>query len=152
MARTEKILPKDWYEHLLEIDVENDIRQNPVIAKKCHIYYQKFVRFASIQRVSYENDIVAEWHDFKDKYINCRLSNVDSSMWKKISKRVFERDHYTCAYCGKVGGKLDVDHMMPVSRGGTSEMSNLITACQHCNRQKHDKTVSEYLEWRNEHE
>lgn len=145
-------LPDDWYVRALEVDVEADILNNPLISEKCRAYYQKFVRFAAIQRVSYENDIYAEWKEFREKYVDCRLSNFDLDLWKKISKKVFERDHYTCAYCGQVGGKLEVDHKIPISRNGTNKMQNLVTACQHCNRQKHDKTPSEYLKWRLKHD
>lgn len=142
----------NWYEQALAIDVKDDICKNPDIFRQCRPYYKKFVRFASIQRVSYQNDINAEWQEFQDKYINQRIYNVDVNLWKRISKSVFERDHYTCLYCGAVGGKLEVDHMIPISRGGTNVMANLATSCRHCNRQKHDKTVDEYLKWREDHE
>lgn len=41
---------------------------------------------------------------------------------------------------------LECDHIFPLSRGGSSDRSNLITACKKCNRQKHDKTLSEWLQ------
>lgn len=40
-----------------------------------------------------------------------RLFNINVKEWKRISKAVFKRDNYTCQYCGKVGGKLEVDHI-----------------------------------------
>lgn len=144
--------PKDWYERALAVDVIKDLENRPDILLKAGDYRERFIRFASIQRVSYQNDIDAEWDEFKDKYIASRLSNVDAKLWKRIGKQVFERDHYTCKYCGQVGGKLEVDHMIPIVRGGTNDVTNLATSCRHCNRQKHDKTVSEFLKWRGEHE
>lgn len=42
-----------------------------------------------------------------------RLFNINVKEWKRISKAVFKRDNYTCQYCGKVGGKLEVDHIFP---------------------------------------
>lgn len=81
-----------------------------------------------------------------------RLSERNFGLWKKISKVVFERDNFTCRYCGKRGGLLEVDHIDPISNGGADELYNLATACRKCNRQKKDKTVSEFLEWRNNHE
>lgn len=51
--------------------------------------------------------------------------------------RVLERDGYRCRYCGRgatdEGVRLHIDHRVPVSRGGTNDMSNLVTACQKCN-------------------
>lgn len=65
------------------------------------------------------------------------------------SKRftVFERDNFTCQYCG---GKppdvaLEVDHIHPVSRGGNSSITNLITACLPCNRGKRVRILGEVM-------
>jgi hypothetical protein len=40
-----------------------------------------------------------------------------------------------------------VDHLTPVSRGGTNEEENLITACRRCNGLKKDRTLDEYRSW-----
>jgi len=52
-----------------------------------------------------------------------------------------------CAYCGGPF-PTEVDHVMPVARGGTSERSNLAAACQPCNREKLDFTPEEWRTWR----
>ena len=52
---------------------------------------------------------------------------------------VLRRDDFHCVRCGrgrKDGVKLHVDHIVPVSRGGESVMSNLQTLCEDCNRGK----------------
>ncbi len=36
--------------------------------------------------------------------------------------------------------------MTPVSRGGSDELDNLVTACLRCNLAKYNRTVSEFLE------
>jgi hypothetical protein len=74
---------------------------------------------------------------------NNRPSQAD---WAALRSEVFERDDYTCQYCGTRGGRLECDHVYPVSRGGSNDLGNLATACLPCNRSKRDKTVSE---WRN---
>ena len=38
---------------------------------------------------------------------------------------------------------LEVDHIKPVSKGGTNEIINLVTSCRDCNRGKSDKTLSD---------
>ena len=58
--------------------------------------------------------------------------------------RIFSRDDYTCQYCGARGIKLECDHVHPVSRGGSHDDSNLVTACVGCNRAKRAKTVAEW--------
>ena len=65
--------------------------------------------------------------------------------WKELRATVFERDDYTCQYCGERGGKLECDHVMPVSRGGSNELENLATACKKCNRSKRAKTPDEWM-------
>jgi CRISPR/Cas system Type II protein with McrA/HNH and RuvC-like nuclease domain len=58
---------------------------------------------------------------------------------------IFMRDNFTCQYCGvnkeEDGVKLEVDHIVPVSKGGTNKESNLTTACFSCNRGKRNKIV-----------
>ena len=55
---------------------------------------------------------------------------------KKLA--ILKRDNYTCGYCGATGVELEIDHIKPVSKGGTNEQNNLITACKKCNRDKSD--------------
>ena len=64
--------------------------------------------------------------------------------WAVIRSRIFDRDGYTCQYCGERGKKLECDHVIPVSRGGGNSDDNLVTACFVCNRSKRDKLVSEW--------
>jgi len=40
-----------------------------------------------------------------------------------------------------------LDHLMPVARGGSSDIENLCFACDRCNGEKHAKTVEEYRIW-----
>jgi len=53
----------------------------------------------------------------------------------------FVRDNYTCVECGKTSkdSSLEADHILPVSQGGTDELSNLQTLCFDCNRSKRTK-------------
>ena len=54
---------------------------------------------------------------------------------------VFKRDGYRCVECGASkddGATLHVDHKIPVSKGGTDELSNLQTLCSDCNLNKSD--------------
>lgn len=72
------------------------------------------------------------------------LARPAAHVWRKIRDFIFRRDDYTCTYCSKRGVQLECDHVIPVSRGGSSEPDNLATACRPCNRSKRDKLVSEW--------
>jgi len=56
-----------------------------------------------------------------------------------LRRRVHERDHYACRYCG-ARQELEVDHIVPVTRGGGKELDNLTTACHTCNQYKFNRT------------
>ena len=51
-----------------------------------------------------------------------------------------------CFYCGAevAGGRAEIDHMMPLSRGGEHRRENLAAACARCNRSKGRKTAEEF--------
>lgn len=70
----------------------------------------------------------------------------------KMRRAVWERDNYTCAYCGlymkdlyqqwergeikRKEAKITADHVKPLCKGGRSTMGNLVTACRECNTRK----------------
>ncbi len=57
---------------------------------------------------------------------------------KKTRFEVFKRDSFTCQYCSARPPKvpLEIDHIIPVCKGGKNHIDNLITACFDCNRGK----------------
>lgn len=64
---------------------------------------------------------------------------------KSIRFEVFKRDKFTCQYCGLSAPDviLEIDHIRPVSKGGTNDILNLVTACRDCNRGKTNKELSD---------
>lgn len=64
----------------------------------------------------------------------------------KYTKRaIYLRDRYTCQYCGKelAQSSVTIDHVMPLSRGGTNHFKNCVAACVKCNTKKSNKLPSE---------
>lgn len=57
--------------------------------------------------------------------------------------RVMKRDRFRCTYCGRPGTdvELEVDHIVPASKGGSNHMSNLTTACRSCNQGKGNESI-----------
>ena len=64
---------------------------------------------------------------------------------KKMRFEVFQKDNFTCQYCGRNKDedkiKLQLDHIIPLSKGGTDEFSNLTTSCEDCNQGKSNKII-----------
>lgn len=57
------------------------------------------------------------------------------------------RDGPVCFYCGRPTGtglpfsRLTIDHVLPLSKGGTDALDNLVLACKICNYRKADRLV-----------
>lgn len=66
----------------------------------------------------------------------------------KLRFEVFKRDGFTCQYCGKKAPDvvLNVDHIIPVAKGGKNELLNLITSCFECNNGKRDIPLDKKIE------
>lgn len=58
--------------------------------------------------------------------------------------KILSRDNYACQYCGNKAPDvvLEIDHKIPVSKGGTNDFDNLVTSCFDCNRGKSNKHVA----------
>jgi len=63
---------------------------------------------------------------------------------RKLTRfEVFNRDRYTCQYCGKETRQLTLDHVIPRYRGGQHTWENVVSACVPCNRRKAGRTPQE---------
>lgn len=68
-------------------------------------------------------------------------------MTKKLREYIKKRDNFTCCNCGNSTYKepnllLEIDHIIPVAKGGCTVEDNLQTLCWKCNRAKSDKILS----------
>jgi hypothetical protein len=55
-----------------------------------------------------------------------------SGIKPSVRRKIFERDNNQCRWCG-TSENLTIDHIQPVSEGGTNRQSNLQTLCRSCN-------------------
>lgn len=74
---------------------------------------------------------------------------TQSERWH-YGPRIAARDGgFFCFYCKEpLGGDYHIDHKIPIAKGGTHSLDNLVLACMPCNQEKHAKDVDEYREWR----
>lgn len=101
-------------------------------------------KLIAVKLIDKNNNGILTMHDWEEHQRGGRPSAED---WALIRRRIFERDNYTCQYCGAKGVKLQCDHIFPVKHGGTHEDENLVTACEPCNRAKGGKVVA-FDEWK----
>jgi hypothetical protein len=62
----------------------------------------------------------------------------------EIREYLLEKWKRKCAYCKKTGIKLEIEHIIPKSRGGSNRVDNLTISCRKCNLKKGNKTAKEY--------
>lgn len=112
--------------------------------------YVKSSYKVKIKTNSFAYDYVYIQHRYNDLAnigFECTLRKYHSKSQRKLMthelrKRIMWRDNYTCQICGKympdeVG--LQIDHIVPIAKGGKSVVSNLRVLCSKCNGSKSDK-------------
>lgn len=62
----------------------------------------------------------------------------------EVREYLLEKWGRKCAYCGRADVPLEIEHIIPKSRGGTDRVSNLTLACHECNQKKGNLTAEEF--------
>jgi len=64
---------------------------------------------------------------------------------RALRQSVHNRSKGACHYCGRTKGLLTVDHVVPLARGGSWHISNLVGACSKCNSLKGNMSAEEFI-------
>lgn len=148
-AKEIKISIKKYNKYQNKIFEENKIKRNYEFRVVIYINYRS--KKGKVRKNIYKSydpkhflEILNEYKTIKNKKkineINSRIERAKMSASMRYD--VFKRDNFTCTICGKSkkdGVQLEVDHIIPVSKGGKTVMSNLQTLCDRCNRGKSNK-------------
>ena len=62
----------------------------------------------------------------------------------EVREYLLEKWERKCAYCGAKDTPLEIEHIIPRSRGGSNRVSNLTLACHTCNQKKGNRTAAEF--------
>jgi hypothetical protein len=74
---------------------------------------------------------------------NPLLAAVTREPSPSLAAAIMRRDAYNCQYC-KVARATEIDHVQPWKQGGLTIASNLVAACEQCNRSKGGRTPAEW--------
>jgi 5-methylcytosine-specific restriction endonuclease McrA len=113
-------------EHKREYDYHYRIRNRQQIKKVKDLYYLNN----------------HELH--RDKAHGRRAKVNENGVFKILRKELKRLYNSPCFYCGSLN-KITIDHVIPISRGGTHGIGNLVAACAFCNGSKHTKFL---IEWK----
>jgi 5-methylcytosine-specific restriction endonuclease McrA len=73
----------------------------------------------------------------RSRNYRARLNGADGSHTAADIQRIGEAQQWKCHWCGKsTKSRFHVDHLTPLSKGGSNEPSNLVIACPRCNNHK----------------
>jgi len=105
-------------------------------AKSGKIYREKHHIFSN-------DELLKAYNDWKNKPNYKKYETTAGFERRELNRdlrfAVLKRDNYRCCICGrnaKDGVKLEIDHIVPVSKGGKTVITNLQTLCQDCNQGK----------------
>jgi len=63
----------------------------------------------------------------------------------ELREYLLEKWAHRCAYCGSTNVPLEIDHIVPRSKGGTDRVSNMLIACRDCNHEKGNRNIRDSL-------
>lgn len=83
-------------------------------------------------------------------YANERRAMMNANGVFRISKKELTKLYSSprCFYCRELTDEIQMDHVIPIKRGGTHSIGNLVPACSGCNQSKINKTITEWNKWK----
>ncbi len=128
-------------------------RKLPKFEKNYYMWYS-FNYNSPTNRRQYRNTIMLDESHLQDfaQYLNALIKYRASTKYQRqlmtplLREAILSRDHFTCKYCGVSKDNeshllLEVDHILPIAKGGITAEDNLQSLCWKCNRSKGSKIV-----------
>jgi 5-methylcytosine-specific restriction endonuclease McrA len=86
----------------------------------------------------------------KRKDLENQSSQIKDYDKQSLKLELMKTQKNRCFYCNKIllSNGMDLDHILPLSRGGANIKKNIVLSCTFCNKEKHNKDLNEYRIWR----
>ncbi|MFA6185835.1 MAG: HNH endonuclease signature motif containing protein [Phycisphaerae bacterium] len=146
LNEAKKLLP--YAKELMEIDMRlykfEDFRVDPNTAGQVKEVLSNLKNvennpFANEATKKFVRDILEQYDQYQTR------KGLQRNTLSTIRRKVIARDKNTCRYCGKQLDKkeIHIDHIIPYTLGGRTELDNLVVACVKCNLKKSGRTLEE---------
>lgn len=135
------LLQKPAMQFTLTITLYCSTINGRIYDRKTAVFYDNDI-FALIKRLNNKNGTFYNDREIWDAL--CRVERGKVS--NKMRFSIYERDGYRCRKCGISDryANLEIDHIIPISKGGKSTYDNLQTLCHKCNVEKGDSINRRY--------
>jgi 5-methylcytosine-specific restriction endonuclease McrA len=147
MYRRQKRSRHHWYR---QARFNNRKRTEKQLPPSLQQKLDSHIRLAQkLQRILPITKVIVEVAAFDtQKMMNTEISGVEYQQGTlqgyEIREYLLEKWGRKCAYCKKQNIPLEIEHIIPKSRGGTDSVNNLTLACHDCNQQKNNLTAAEF--------
>lgn len=121
-------------------------------AIKNHDRILEQVRARRAKNREHWNEVVRKWRATEKGQLSTRETlhkrrQASGVLTQEDIERQYQAQKGICYYCRKqLRRKYDVEHVVPIARGGSNDPSNIVIACESCNARKHDKMPHEWPE------
>lgn len=106
-------------------------------------WVNRLVKLCPLTHISYEN-VKFNIQKMQNSNIKGVEYQQGTLMGYNVREYLLEKFDRKCVYCGKSNTPLEIEHIIPKSRGGSNKIDNLTLACRSCNQRKGSKTAEEF--------
>jgi hypothetical protein len=86
----------------------------------------------------------AGWRLREASWFRIQTITTDRQRLRHLLDRLVSFWGSACVYCGAEAGELEIEHIVPVVRGGSDDLTNLTLSCKACNLKKRTQTAAEF--------
>ncbi len=108
-------------------------------------WVNRLIKFAPINSIAIEL-VKFDCHKLQKPEISGKEYQQGTLYQYEVREYLLEKFNRTCAYCGIQDVPLEVEHIVPKSKGGSNRISNLTIACVPCNQAKSNSDIKNFLD------